>query len=275
MFKRYLRNVRLILVIPVTFILFSACEDSVNPLDFNAFGLADDVKLGRELDQQILANPQEYPILNNAAAQKYVEDIFFEILSTPGIKYMSNFPYQIRIIRRDDIINAFAAPGGYIYVYTGLMKYLDNEATLAAIIAHEIGHCENRHATKRITKAYGVQIILDILLGDNSDQLTKLGTDILTNLAFLKNSRDDEYEADESSFYYLLDTRWYPGSALYFFDKVKKETNGGLLETLLSTHPLPQDRIDAMQKLVTDSKLPSPTENNLFSERYKTFKASL
>ncbi len=276
MIQKYLYRLRLAILIPVFVLLASSCEDGESPLDFNAFSLADDVKLGLELDRQILANPQEYPILNNAAAQKYVEDIFFAILQSPKIKYKNDFPYQIRIIKRDDIVNAFAAPGGYVYVYTGLMKFLDNEATLAAIIAHEIGHCENRHATKRITKAYGVQIILDILLGDNSDQLVKLGTDILTNLAFLKNSRDDEYEADRSSFDYLLSTnKWYAGAAEFFFDKVKGQSGAGFLETLLSTHPMPDDRIEAMDKLIKDANLATPSESNLFSSNYAAFKALL
>lgn len=272
---KYLNRFRLAILIYASAIFMTACEDGSSPLDFNAFSLADDVKLGQELNRQILANPQEYPLLQNTNAQKYVEEIFFSILGSPKIKYANDFPYQIRIIKRDDVINAFAAPGGYIYVYTGLIKFLDNEASLAAVIAHEIGHCENRHATKRITKAYGVQFILDLLLGDNSDKLVQLGTDILTNLAFLKNSRDDEYEADRSSFDYLLSSKWYAGSAMFFFDKVKSETNGGILETLLSTHPLPDDRIEAMQRLISDAKLPAPSESNLFTDKYNSFKASL
>ncbi len=268
------RTLALLLMVTGSFAFLYSCDDgSLNPLDFNAFSLADDVALGAQLDSQVKADKNEYPILSNAAAQAYVEAIFNEILASPEIDYENSFPYQVKIVKRDDIINAFAAPGGYVYVYTGLLKYIDNEATLAAILAHEIGHCENRHATKRITKSYGVQYVLDILLGDNSDQLVQLGSEILTNLAFLKNSRDDEYEADESSFEYLKSTRWYPGASKYFFRKIlsTQAEDSSLVTVLLSTHPLSSDRIAAMDKLISDAKLAEPTEANLRSTEYKNF----
>ena len=151
---------------------------------------------------------------------------------------------------------------------------------MAAVLAHEIGHIENRHSTKRITKSYGYNYILDILIGD-SGELVQLGADILTNVALLQNSRDDEYEADESSFNYLKSTKWYPGATIYFFDKIFAEQESGdasILGDLLSTHPDPDKRVDAVEKLINDNNLPGPYEvgeDQLFTQDYVNFKNSL
>lgn len=282
--KRVLSKFALSLILIIGglgFMALPSCDDegSLNPLDFNAFSLQDDIALGQELDTQIKADPNEYPLLNNAAAEQYLQNMADEILKSPDVKYAATFPYKIKIINRD-IINAFAAPGGYIYVYTGLIKFLDNEASMAAVLAHEIGHCENRHSTKRITKAYGVQFILDILIGEDSGELTQLGTEILTNLAFLKNSRDDEYEADESSFTYLKATKWYPGGAIFFFNKIFEQggADNTIFGDLLSTHPDPDLRVDAVKQLISEAGLKDPSEvgeDQLFTASYQQFKNSI
>jgi predicted Zn-dependent protease len=152
---------------------------------------------------------------------------------------------------------------------------LDNEATLAAILAHEISHAERRHATKRMTKEYGVTIMLNIILGQNPSQLAEIGSNLFTGLSFLYNSREDEYEADEYSFKYLQSTQWYPGAGKYFFQKIKSDQNQTGLDELFSTHPLDDKRIAALDQFIKDAGLGLPNENNLFAARYLTFKATL
>lgn len=195
----------------------TSCEDGIN-----IFSTDGDVQLGLQLHQEITQNPNEYPILNNSDIQNYVQDIVNQIILSPSIRYRNKFKYQITIIRNNNVVNAFATPGGYIYVYTGLLKFLDNEATLASILAHEIAHCERRHTTQRLTKYYGVSILLDLILGNNPSTLEEIAANLFVGLAFLKNSRDDEYEADSYSFNYLTNTKWYPGALTFFFEKIKK-----------------------------------------------------
>lgn len=259
----------------ITALSLSGCEGSLNPLDINLFSASDDVKLGMQLDAEIRSKPGEYPILNMPSAQQYVQAMCNDILNSPLIKYKGVFEYKVQIIRDDNTVNAFAAPGGYLYFYTGLLKFVDNEATLAGVIAHEIAHAELRHSTKRLTKAYGATLLLGIILGNNPSKLEEIAANLLTGLAFLKNSRDDEYEADEYAFKYLQSTVWYPGGIKYFFNKIGENSGSSFLETLLSTHPLPPDRIAAVDKLIADANLPAPSESNLFSERYRNFKNSL
>jgi len=248
-------------------IFLLGCQNGIN-----VFSPKDDVELGMQLQSQISSNPKEYPILNDQGVTEYCQEIVNQIILSPKIKYKNTFKYKVTVIKNDDVVNAFAVPGGYIYVYTGLLKFLDNEATLAAILAHEVAHCELRHATQRLTKAYGVAILLDIVLGNNPDKMVEIAANLLTGLAFLKNSRDDEYEADSYAYEYLKSTKWYPGALIFFFDKIKKNEGSSFLQVLLSTHPLSQDRIDKLNAKITADKLPQPTEENLFSQRYQEFK---
>lgn len=244
---------------------------------FNLYGTETDMQLGKQLDEEIHKDPKEYPVLNSPAVRQYVQGIVNDLIQSPDVKYKGKFPYQVEIIRDDKTINAFCTPGGYIYVYTGLMKFLDNEATLAGVLGHEIGHAEARHATQRMTKAFGVQVLTGMVLGENPGQAAQIGANLFSGLALLKNSRDDENQSDELSFQYLRTTnKWYAGAAKYFFEKIQKGGQaGGTLERLLSTHPLPQDRIEAFNKRILDAKLPPATESNLFGQRYQQIKRQL
>lgn len=265
-----LNNFIILALLFITSILITSCEDGLN-----IFSMEDEVRLGNNLHQQITNNPSEYPILNNAQIKNYVQNIVNQILLSPLIKYRNRFLYQVSIINNNNTVNAFATPGGYIYVYTGLLKFLDNEATLAGVLAHEIAHAERRHSTQRMTKAYGISFLLDIVLGKNPSNIQKIASNLFVGLALLKNSRDDEYEADSYSYDYLKSTIWYPGALIFFFDKVKSNEGNSFLEVLLSTHPLSQDRISKLNERIRNDNLPPPTESNLFQQRYSEFKKTL
>ncbi len=247
--------------------------------EINLYSPSDDAKLGKQLNEEIKKNPKEYPVYRNTYATNYVQNMLNEIVKSPLIKYRKQFAYKVTLIDNDKVVNAFATPGGYIYVYTGLLKLLDNEATLAAIIAHEIAHAERRHSTKRMTKAYGLQMAADIALGKESGKTAEVAANLFSGLALLENSRDDEYEADEYSFKYLKSTgKWYPGGIVYFFDKVSSGSKGGgsdAFKTLLSTHPLGPDRVKAVNELMKKNNVPPPTEKNLKRRPYLEFKKRL
>ncbi len=251
--------------------LFVACG-------VNIFSDQDDVNMGLGIDKEIRSNPKEYPILQNAPQVKqYVVDVVNKVLRSPDVKKKGIYPYQVEIIRDDKTVNAFCTPGGYIYVYTGLMKFVDNEATLAGVVGHEIAHAECRHATKRITAAYGVQAALAIALGQNPSMLEQIAANLFTNLGFLKNSRDDEAEADNCSMQYLRATEYYPGAIRFFFDKIQAsgKGGGGAFDRLLSTHPLPKDRIENVAKKMIEWKIPAPGEQQLFASRYQKFRSTI
>lgn len=234
----------------------------------NLYKPADDAKLGKEVAQEIDSNPQEYPILNNPTVTAYVQSIVNDILRSPKIKYRGVFAYRVKVIHDDNTVNAFCTPGGYIYVYTGLMRIMDNEASLAGVLGHEIAHAENRHSTERITKAYGIQMLASVVLGQNPSQAATIASNLFSGLELLRNSRSDELESDNSSFEYLRSTKWYPGAIKYFFQKTSGR-NTSAFETLFLTHPPSEDRLSNINDLTRKNKIPAASESNLFATRYK------
>lgn len=240
----------------------------------NIFPVSEDQKLGVQFDKEIRSDPKQYPLYQNASAQRYVQDIVDKLVRSPEVKYRGTFPYHVQLIKDDGMINAFCTPGGFIYVYTGLLKAIDNEATLAGVLGHEIAHAERRHSTNRMTTQYGFQTMADIALGKQSNADLKLAANAFAGLGLLQNSRSDEDEADEYSFGYLRSTQWYPGGILFFFDKVKGR-GGSSIERFLSTHPLPQDRIDATNSRLKKLNIAPPTEAQLNARGYTEFKRTL
>ena len=231
-----------IILFPV--VLFNSCGNSKNTLsEFNLFTIQNDKELGKEVAMEIESNPQEYPILDsakNVAAYKYLYDIRNKILNSGQVRHKDDFAWRMRIIHDDKTKNAFCTPGGYIYVYTGLMKYLDAEDQLAGVLAHEIGHADLRHSTRQMTKLYGVQTLLNFLAGDRA-----LIKDLTASIISLKFSRTHETEADQASVKYLCATDYVAAGGAKFFEKIEADAGGaGGMPEWLSTHPNPDNRIE-------------------------------
>jgi predicted Zn-dependent protease len=242
----------------------------------NIFPDSKDIELGKQFDAEIRKNPKQYPILQDRPdVKEYVEAIGRKILASPHIKYRDKFAYKFEILHDDSTVNAFCTPGGYVYVYTGLLKFVDNEATLAGVLAHEIAHAELRHSTRQMSMQYGTSFLLSIALGDNPSFTANFVAQLLQTGALLKYSRADEDEADEYSVKYLQSTGYYPGAIKFFFEKVSTEHTGGAWERLISTHPLPQDRLNHINELVKAIGNPEPAEENLRSKPYQEFKSHL
>ncbi len=259
------KNILFLYLIGTLGFLVSCSDDG----GLNVYSVQDDKKLGKQLDDQIKSNPDEYRLYYRNPAANYIQEIVNTIIQSPKIKYRTIFEYKAQIIYNDSVINAFCTPGGYVYVYTGLMKFLENEATLAGVLGHEVAHAERRHATKRMTKAYGLSVILGAVLGKNPSSIEQIGANLFNGLYLMYNSREDEYEADEYSFKYLQSTKWYPGAIQFFFDKIKKNEQSNFLALLLRSHPYSQNRWDKIEEMLKDNNIPAPTESNLFSKDYQ------
>ena len=270
----WLRTVMICLSACVLSISAVSCDSVTDTVADLVMSPSDDKRLGEQIDAQIRNTPNEYPLLNSASANAYVQTMVNELIKAPEIKYRDLFAYKVEVIRDDKTINAFCTPGGYIYVYTGLMKILDNEASLAGVIGHEIAHAERRHSAKRMINTYGVSLLLSVALGNNPSQLESLAGNLFGNLALLKNSRDDE--SDEDSFKYLRSTNiWYAGGVKFFFEKIQEQSSSTAIERLLSTHPLPSDRVQAVNEMIQKANLPTPTEATLRSVPYQAFLKTL
>lgn len=236
---------------------------------------AQEILLGEQLDSTIKAHPEEYPVLprtgDNVAAYEYLESMMNEILENDAESFNKKWEWQITIINQD-VMNAFAAPGGKLYFYTGLMKYLDNGSHLAGIMAHEMAHVELRHSAKQMQSAYGMNIAASILFGTDKSQLETIITDITAGLAGLQFSREDEYQADKYSVIYLSGTNYHPKGIAGFFEKLNATGKTNDSWEVLSTHPSDANRLANIEKVW--SSLGNPT-GSYFETEYTTFKSIL
>ncbi|MEM7179850.1 MAG: M48 family metalloprotease [Spirochaetota bacterium] len=245
-----------------------SCEKAVNLV----FSDADDVEIGKSMDTQI-RNSKEYKVLRNTPLRNYVQKVANEVLRSKFVRKKNIYPYKVTLIEDDSTINAFCTPGGFIYVYTGLLRILPNEASLAAVLAHEIAHAEKRHARQRMLAAFGVELIISLILGEGSSILVEIGSKLAGNLALLSNSRGDELESDEMGFLYLQGSIYYPGAMSYFFDEIQKSRKDNrivkMLSGFLSTHPLPEKRLRKNYERIQKAEIPKAKASNLFTRRYK------
>lgn len=238
--------------------------------------VSQEIELGRQLDSTIIANPTEYPILpksTNPEAYAYLEGMMQEILNNEAepLKYKDRFEWKITIIDKD-VMNAFAAPGGKLYFYTGLMKYLKNGASLAGVLGHEMSHADLRHSARQMQKYYGMNFAASILFGTDKSQLEQILTDVGEGLAQLQFSRGDEYQADEFSVRYLKGTMYDPKGISGFFEQLNSDGKTNDTWEVLSTHPSDANRLKNIEDVW--KSLGNPTGGSYETE-YNVFKAKL
>jgi beta-barrel assembly-enhancing protease len=251
-------------------VLSGSC--SKNDKSINIFSVEDDISLGARFDQEIMAKPAEYPVLDSVQfknAYAHLYRIRNTVLASGKLNYTTRFPWKCKIIRNDTIINAFCVPGGYMYFYTGIIKLLDNEAQFAGVMAHEMVHADRRHTTDLLTIQYGIDILLGLVLGNNPDQLATIVTDLALGLGNLAYSRQNEYEADKYAVIYLYPTEYNASSLGDFFVKMSSQPRP---PAFLSTHPSPEDRL---QKITEEFNALGGHAGGLFPERYLEFKQSI
>jgi Zn-dependent protease with chaperone function len=218
----------------------ASAQTNIKP-GWNLFSPQDDVQIGQQSKVQA---EQQLPILDDRTAQDYVNRIGQKLAANAG---GPQFQYEFRIVNASDI-NAFALPGGYIYLNRGVLDQAKNEGEVAGVIAHEISHVALRHGTHQASKAYAAQAGLSILggilggkVGNNTAQILNTIGGVGLNALFLKYSRDLETQADVRGSQILAASGYSPQDMINFFhtlesvDKSKK-TNW------LSDHPAPPDR---------------------------------
>ncbi len=250
-------------------LLLSSCKKG----DLNLFSLEDDKNLGQQTVQQILADPNQYPVLSRTqypSAYTYMDNMRNAILASGKVQHAADFEWTLYIINDPNTQNAFCTPGGYIFVYTGLIKYLDNASSLAGVLGHEMGHADHRHSTTQMTKEYGIQTLLDVVLGNNQNQLTQIASS-LVNLTF---SRADETDADKQSVTYLCPTQYRANGAQDFFVKIAN-SGGQQTPAFLSTHPNPDNRVANINAKNSELGCNSTPSTQVEITDYQTFKNSL
>ena len=183
----------------------------------------------------------------------------------PGIAY------QFSVIESKDV-NAFALPGGYVYVYTGLMRQLDTQAQLAGVLAHEISHIVARHSVKQLQEGMGFQILSALVFGGSS-QTTQAAVNVGLGLVMQGHSRADEAEADSYGTIYMARAGYNPEGMAQVMDKLASLSSSGegFWENLASDHPPAAKRAAAVRAEIKDKGLDVGLPAD--PEPYRTIKA--
>jgi predicted Zn-dependent protease len=235
----------------VSLLLLATAFAAVGPTQlkpgFNLFTRQQDVQLGRELAAQIRRNST---IVNDPTLTAYVNAIGKRLAATPEARG-SGFTFTFEVVA-NPAINAHALPGGPMFINTGLLRAVDNEAQLAGAIAHEMSHVILRHGTSQASKVDLIQLPLALAgqMTDNGSlkgQLTQLGIDLGANGVLLKFSRTNESQADLMGTHLMAEAGYNPIQLAKFFGKLNEEDNVGALQ-FLADHPNPDNRSRAIRQ---------------------------
>lgn len=259
-------------VVLVAMLFTSGCKKGSG---LNIFSIEDDKNFGAQMEVEIAGNPAQYPLLkraDNPSAYAYLDALKNNILASGKLEHANDFAWNLYIIKDDNTQNAFCTPGGYIYVYTGLIKYLDNASSLAGVIGHEMAHADRRHSTNQMTKQYGLELLVGVIAGTTSaGKIAEMAAG-LSSLAF---SREDEKDADAHSVIYLCPTQYRADGAADFFEKIIASGSAQPVPAFLSTHPNPDTRVENIHAKKTELNCAGTPSDGIENGGYTAFKASL
>ena len=215
-------------------------------------------------------------VLNDSLWQAYLNEVGQKIVK---VSDRSNLEFHFTVIESDQI-NAFAAPGGYVYFYTGLLKGMESEAEMAAVMAHEISHVVGRHGIKRLQSALGVTLAYQLVFGSDgsSSETMNAVINVGMGLLFADYSRENEREADEFGIHYMVKAGYNPQGAVTMFNKLAtlggQQGEASVFEKLSSSHPETQERISNAVNQIEEMK-PLPCNLDFGTTKYEQMKKRL
>ncbi len=220
----------------------------------NLYSLAKEEALGRQMAQEVDSNAR---ILKDPVIEEYINRLGQNLVRNSD----AEVPFTIKVVQ-DDEINAFALPGGFFYVNTGLIMAADSESELAGVMAHEIAHVAARHATRNMTKGqiWNIASIPLIFVGGPVGLAVQEAAGLAVPMGFLKFSRDAEREADLLGIEYEYKTGYDPTSFVDFFEKLKAQEKHkqNFIAKAFSTHPMTADRVERAQQEIAEYLPPRP-----------------
>jgi Zn-dependent protease with chaperone function len=219
----------------------------------NFFSTQQEVAMGQSYSDEL---NRQLDLVSDPAVVQYVEGIGNELVKR---SLRQDIQYRFFVVNTNEV-NAFAVPGGFVYVNRGLMQKADNESELAGVLGHEIGHVVGRHSLKQMSKKLllsGITIGAGMAVGAKSKkwgQVAQLIGGVGVFFASLKYSRDDERQADWLGLKEMSEAGYDPQGMVTFFEKLDKmgKERGGQMPAFLSTHPLPAERLANMQRQIAE-----------------------
>lgn len=236
--------------------------------DINIFTDAEELQFGKA-----------YVTQHEKAVKLYTDPVVTNYVNTLGQLLVghskrNNIPYTFKVVDKKGV-NAYAVPGGFIYIHLDLIRMARTESELAFVLGHEIGHIVGQHSMKRLTKVYGIEIIKRIILDENSGEAQKLITEIIAAGLLFRYSRDNERESDSYGVQNVYDAGISPEGAVGFFEILQnlQKREPSALENLISTHPVHSERIANVRSHIKN--LPSKSGLRRDSSNFRVVKRKL
>ena len=236
--------------------------------DINIFSDAQEVQLGKQFSRQI---EQDLKIYSDPTVTAYIDQLGQHLANH---SQRQNITYHFKVVDTE-VVNAFAIPGGYLYVNIGLIRAAENESELAGVIGHEIGHVVGKHGVKQMTRQLGLAAMAQLALGENQSKLKQMVAGLAANGVLMKYGRDAEREADIYAVQEMYDAGIDPEGMATFFEKLLKLQKGkpSKLEQIFSTHPLTAERIATVRARI--AQLPRKPNLKKDSQRFHQIKKRL
>jgi beta-barrel assembly-enhancing protease len=235
------------LTLPVLVLAAAAGLMAAVPQEFALISVSQEIELGQQSQRQVRA---KVPTMTDATVTGYVRSLGTRLAARAG---GPKYPYSFSVANYREI-NAFALPGGPVWVHRGTLSAARTEAQVASVLAHEIAHIAQRHAADQLTKglvANGLLGLLGAVLGnDRSARTAQIAAQVLANGYMLKFSRDDERDADRVGARIMRQAGWDPREMIAFMEILRQEQgrDPGSVEVFLSSHPGPAERIALLRR---------------------------
>ncbi len=249
-FQPSFRSVRYLLVFIIAALWLSCATNPVTgKKELVLLSEADEIRLGQQSDREVI---QVYGLYPDKQLEQYISQLGQKLVR---VSHRPNLKFTFRLLD-SPVINAFAIPGGYVYITRGILAYLNNEAELAGVMGHEIGHVTARHSAKQYTKAQLAQLGLGLGMAFSESFRRVSGlAQFGLNLLFLKFSRDDERQADALGVEYATKTGYDATQMANFFVTLERMSAGSAqygLPDWFSTHPNPAERVQKIRAMARE-----------------------
>jgi predicted Zn-dependent protease len=221
---------------------FDIIRNGIQVIQLSNISDRQEVQIGKQINNELVGS--QVRLYRNSEINRYVNDIGQRLVQESK---RSNIPYTFQVVN-DKSINAFATMGGFVYVNAGLIAAADNEAELASVMSHEIGHIVGRHSIQQMRQAAVAQGVA-AAAGLDRNTMVRIGVDLALRRP---NSRKDEFEADKLGLDTLARAGYAPSAMVSFMEKLLKAR--GSVPTFLSSHPATSDRIEALEREINSQR---------------------
>jgi predicted Zn-dependent protease len=246
---KFRKRISVLVVLLPAMVMIWGC--AVNPVtkkrEIMIYSDADEVEMGRKAHAEVL---RQYGKYEDPSLQRYTDDIG---QSLAKVSHRPNIHYQYMVVDKP-FINAFALPGGFVYITRGMLAHLNSEAELAGVLGHETGHITARHGVKRLQKAMASQLILaGVAIATEYGGIVQ-GSSILLTAALQTYSRRDEHQADELGGLYAFKAGYDPTKSMGFLKTLKRmeKESPSAVEVIFRTHPLTEERVERVDAQARD-----------------------